>query len=129
MAGIALFVQVVAYPLFAHVPEDVLPKYEDAHANRTTRVVGPLMLVEGVTGLLLAIDPPAGIGPALPIVGIALLLAIWLSTFLVQVPTHAAISGGAGGSHVRALVARNWLRTVAWVARAGIVAAILARKR
>ena len=129
MAGIALFVQIVAYPLFARVAERDLPGYEDAHASRTTIVVGPLMAVEGATALLLAIDPPTGIGRVLPILGLVLLLTIWLSTFLVQVPIHAAISGGAGRIQVRALVVRNWPRTLAWLARAGVVAAMLSRRR
>ncbi len=125
MAGILLFVQVVAYPLFGHVPEEALPGYEDAHANRTSLVVGPLMAVEALTAIVLVVDPPANIGRGLPTLGLVLLLVVWASTACIQVPIHRAISRGGGPRTARALVVRNWPRTVAWVARAGVVAAML----
>ena len=127
MAGILVFVQIVAYPLFGHVAQDDLGAYEDAHARRTSLVVGPVMVVEGLTAVLLVFDPPTGLGRGLPVIGLGLLLVVWASTAFVQVPIHAAMSRGGGPGLVRALVVRNWPRTIAWVARAGVVAAMLAR--
>ena len=47
MVGLIWFVQIVHYPLFAQVGREGFSGYEQAHQNRTTFVVAPLMLVEG----------------------------------------------------------------------------------
>jgi hypothetical protein len=51
------------------------------------------------------------------------LLAIWLSTALLQGPLHARLTReGSRPELVRALVRGNWVRTVLWTARsAGLV--------
>ncbi|MEM1030883.1 MAG: hypothetical protein AAGN82_11060 [Myxococcota bacterium] len=59
--------------------------------------------------------------------GLALVVIIWGSTALIQVPAHSALSGGFDeGAHAR-LVATNWIRTVAWFIRSGLVVAMLER--
>ena len=57
MGGVAWFVQVVHYPLFALVGGD-FAAYEERHANRTTLVVAPLMTVEAATALVLVAVSP-----------------------------------------------------------------------
>jgi hypothetical protein len=77
------------------------------------------MLVELVTASIVAVWPPAGIGRGPAFLGLALVASIWLLTFLVQVPLHGRLAGeGHSPSLVAALVRGNWLRTIAWTARA-----------
>ena len=54
-------------------------------------------------------------------VGLGLLGIIWLSTALVQVPRHSQLSRGYDAKVIGELVGSNWLRTVAWTLRAGLV--------
>jgi hypothetical protein len=56
-----------------------------------------------------------------------LLVAIWLSTMLLQVPEHGRLSAGYVADAHRRLVATNWIRTVAWTLRSAILLRILAR--
>jgi hypothetical protein len=121
MAGVAWFVQVVHYPLFAFVGGD-FSAYEERHANRTTFVVGPLMTVEAATALLLLAAWPG----ALTVTGICLLAIIWLSTAVLQVPCHRLLGRGFDGAVHRRLVATSWLRTAAWTARGGVALALIA---
>jgi hypothetical protein len=56
--------------------------------------------------------------------GAAMLLAIWLSTALIQLPRHLQLSTGFDAAVHRGLVVSNWLRTILWTAR-GILALVL----
>lgn len=123
MVGLVVFVQVVHYPLYDGVPAASFPAYHDRHLQRTLWVVGPPMLVEA--GTAVALVGRAEVGP-LPLVGIALLAVVWGSTVLLQIPAHRALeSGWDAGAH-RRLVGGNVIRTLAWVGRGVVAAALLA---
>lgn len=127
LTGLVWFVQVVHYPLFARVGAEGYPAYQAAHQARTTWVVGPAMLAELATAFLLAWSPPPRLPAAWLWAGLGLVLLIWLSTALLQVPVHERLSGGFDQAMWRRLVTSNWLRTVAWTLRA-ILAAWLVRE-
>lgn len=117
MVGLIWFVQVVHYPLFDGVGEQGWAEYGRRHQRLTTLVVGPVMLVELVTSLLLLAMRPG----ELTIAGAVLLGLVWASTFFVQVPLHGRLERGHDPDIVRRLVATNWARTVLWTAR-GVLA-------
>ncbi len=123
MFGVIWFVQVVHYPLFLDVGQAQFAAYEAAHANRTTWVVAPLMLVELVTSLLLLFPAlrPAALSPEWAWTGAALVGVVWCSTAFVQVPLHDRLHVGYSAAVIGRLVATNWIRTVAWTIRAGIL--------
>lgn len=118
LTGLIWFVQVVHYPLFAAVGESEFARYEALHVRRTGYVVMPLMLTELVTAAWLAYRPPAPDSAWATFTGLALLTAVWLSTAFGQVPCHRRLESGFDAATVGRLVATNWLRTVAWTARA-----------
>lgn len=118
MCGLIWFVQVVHYPLFAHTGTDVFCAYERRHTRLTTWVVGPPMLVEtGAAVALFALGPP-GVPPWAHLAGLGLLGVLWASTAWLQVPCHTVLERGFDARVHRRLVRSNWIRTVAWTARA-----------
>jgi hypothetical protein len=125
MTGLIWFVQVVHYPLFARVGGAEFTVYAALHQRLTTVIVGPLMLTEALTAGWLALRPPEGVGPALPIAGLGLVALLWLSTAFLQVPCHRRLSLGFDARAGRRLVRTNWLRTAAWTARSAIAMALL----
>jgi hypothetical protein len=125
MAGLIWFVQVVHYPLFAAVGNSEFPAYSRLHQSLTTFVVGPPMLVEALTAGMLVVARPAGVSAWLAWAGFALVIVIWASTALLQIPAHGRLASGFDASTAATLVSGNWIRTVAWSARAAIVAAML----
>lgn len=127
MVGLVWFVQVVHYPLFNRVPPDALVAYAQAHTTRTTWVVAPLMLVEAASAALLVVTPPAGVAPNLPLLGLVLLLVIWIATAVGMVPVHHRLSRRGDPADAARLARRNWVRTLAWTARAAIAVALLAQ--
>ena len=125
MTGLIWFVQVVHYPLFARVGNEAFPAYSRAHQTLTTLVVGPPMLVEALTALLLVVSRPAQVSAWLAWTGLALVGVIWLSTAALQVPAHGRLVSGFDAEVGSFLVTTNWIRTVAWSARAAVVCAML----
>jgi len=121
MVGLIWFVQLVHYPLFGAVGAGGFRDYAREHQRRTTWVVGPPMLTELATGGWLTLHPPAGVGRAPFVVGLALLAAIWLSTALLQVPRHGVLAEGYEARVHRTLVTTNWVRTVGWSLRGALV--------
>lgn len=131
MTGLVWFVQVVHYPLMARVGGDAWVAYERGHTARTGIVVLPAMLVElGSTVLHVALlgrsaVPAAATTAALAWTSAALLAAIWISTFFVQMPLHGLLERRFDPRAQRRLCTTNWLRTAAWTARSAIVAVLL----
>lgn len=127
MVGLIWFVQVVHYPLMQGFDAATFPRWAAAHQTRTTFIVGPFMLVEAASALLLASS--ADLAPAarmLTWLGIAILALIWLSTFFVQVPLHAVLDKGFDRRAWQRLVATNWVRTIGWTIRGVLASLILA---
>ena len=127
MAGVIWTVQLVHYPLFGRVGEAGFAAYAAGHATRITVLVGPLMLAELATAAALVWVRPAAMPVWAAVVGLVLVVAIWVSTWLVQVPLHAALARGLDATALDRLVATNWVRTAAWTARAGLALWVAAR--
>jgi len=120
MTGLIWFVQLVHYPLMAGWPHDDFGRWESRHRAATERVVVPVMLLEGFTAAGLLARGSGG-RPWLAWTGLALLVGIWASTFLIQVPCHQRLSAGWDDAVHARLVASNWIRTILWTARLGLV--------
>lgn len=131
MAGLAWFVQVVHYPLFAEVApaapagSDPWPAYAAAHVRRTTWVVGPPMLLEAACSVLLVAAPPEGVPAWMTWIGVGLLAVVWLSTGLLQVPAHGRLAHAFDAEVHRRLVRSSWLRTAGWTARGALALAMI----
>ncbi len=121
MTGLIWFVQIVHYPLMGRVGGDAFGRYEAAHTRLTTWVVGPPMLAEGVTAIMILVRRPAWLPAWQAWTGLALLALIWISTAALQVPAHRRLAGGFDPAAHRRLVSTNWIRVVAWSLRAALV--------
>lgn len=114
MTGIIWMVQIVIYPLFGQLKEATFDDYHARYMTRVTYVIAPLMLIEAVccAACLYLGDWQAMVSSSL------LLAAVWASTAFIQVPQHAKLTPET----VPALVYTNWIRTIAWTARTGLLA-------
>jgi hypothetical protein len=126
MLGVILVVQLVHYPLFRHVGRASYDTYQAEHMRRITWIVGPLMTIELGTAVGLVWAPPPAVPPWMVWAGLGLVLFIWGTTALVQVPLHSRLTAGFDAATHRRLVRTNWLRTGAWALRAGLALWMLA---
>lgn len=126
MVGLIWMVQIVHYPMFDRVGSNQFPRYEIDHSRLITPIVGIPMLLELGTAIALLFMP--GFTPLtyrLIGVGLAIIIAIWLVTATLSVPCHQQLAEGFDAAAHQKLVLTNWLRTLGWTVRGGIVAWIL----
>ena len=118
LTGVIWMVQLVHYPSFAQVPASAFRTFHQAHMARMGWVVMAPMVAELGLAAWLAWQlrtPAAGWG-------LALVVAIWLVTFLISVPLHNRLAEvGADAGAIKSLVQTNWLRTVFWTGRLGLL--------
>jgi len=130
MTGLIWTVQVAQYPLFRFLDVASLSTIHRQHCARIGCLVGPLMLAELTAAIALVVTQSGATSWTL----LGLLVLIWLSTVLLQAPAHAVIAqaeqieDATAARFVGALVLSNWIRTILWTARAGILAMAVAKQ-
>ena len=127
MVGLIWLVQIVHYPLFANVGVEQFTDYSERHQFLITFIVGPVMVAELITAIVLAFYPVfPEIGTWFRI-GLGLLIVVWISTAVIQVPQHGKLTGGFDLATIEALVRGNWIRTIAWTLRGFILLVVLGK--
>ena len=121
LAGMMWFVQVVHYPLYKKIKEGFV-EYERSHIKRATLLIGPLMLIEVITAIILIGMTPGGTLTQLATANLVLLFLIWISTFLFQVAQHQKLSVQFSKKNLQGLINTNWIRTVLWTIKGCIMA-------
>ncbi len=127
MTAVIWFVQLVQYPSFARVDAASFGDFHGFHSTRITFIVAPLMLAEALSAAALVWRPERFMAPWEASLGLGLVVLIWASTALLQVPMHRRLSDGFDESAWRFLCRSNWVRTLAWSLRAGLVSVWLHR--
>ena len=125
MFGVIWIMQIVHYPLMRFVSGEQFARFETAHRARISWVVGPLMLIEGVCVLAFLFAPPAGLAWWLPWVGAAVEAIAIGTTAFVSAPLHEQLNAQFTQATLDRLIATNWIRTIAWTARAVVAIAML----
>ena len=116
MAGVIWIVQLLHYPSFHYVHGDQFPGFHRFHTRSISYVVVPVMLLELATAIAwIFIDdlPKLITWPSLLVV-----LALWITTFSVQVPIHSRLASGKDEPLINSLVKGNWIRTLLWSIKA-----------
>ncbi|MDJ0752204.1 MAG: hypothetical protein QNJ45_01715 [Ardenticatenaceae bacterium] len=121
MTGVIWMVQVVHYPLFAQVGEATWRSYHANHNVLITLIVLPAMVLEAGTAAFFLLNRPGNVTFIEALIGLALVGIAWGTTFFLSVPYHNNLAGGFNQRAYELLVSTNWLRTVAWSARSGLV--------
>jgi len=126
LTGVIWVVQLVTYPALALVGKVEFGRYHAAHTRGMGWAVGaPMVLELALAGWLAWAAYPVW-GAAWALGQLALVLAVWLATFLVAVPFHNRLAAdGYNYVALDGLTRTNWLRTLAWTARAGLLGGLL----
>lgn len=127
MTAVIWFVQLIQYSSFARVGEATFTDFHAFHSSRITIIVAPLMLVEAFTAAALTWRPAPHTASWEVWVGLGLVVVVWASTALLQVPMHRRLGSGFDEASWRFLCKSNWVRTVAWSLRAVLVTVWLHR--
>ncbi len=110
MFGLILTTQIVSYPLFLKVKSKNFANYHSFYVNRISFVVIPVMLIEFFLSILLISINSS----YLIIFNFVLILLIFLTTYLIQVPIHNNIKLESNKLLLNRLINTNWIRTIFW---------------
>jgi hypothetical protein len=121
LVGVIWVVQLVQYPFFSYVEKANFSQYHAAYTFWITPIVAPLMIVELLTATLILFYPPEYLNYKMLVFGLILCVAAWISTFFLQIPLHDRLAAGFDARAHAALVKTNWIRTLTWTLRAGLV--------
>ena len=108
-------VQLVHYPSFHYIDSAKFIDFHSHHSTSITIIVMPLMLAELTISFFLAYR--TGFAP-LESLALAMVVGVWLSTFLIQIPLHDQFSDGNNSTIITKLVNTNWIRTILWSCKA-----------
>lgn len=125
MTGVIWLVQLAQYPLFAYVDSKSFPSYYSRYVTAIGKVVILPMVAELFTGAWLLKIFSGSDQSMLSIIGFTLIVLIWCSTVLLQVPRHKKLKKGFDRNVGDALVFTNWLRTGLWTLRAILVTVLM----
>lgn len=112
MCGLCWFVQIVHYPLFKEIAVADFPAYQKKN-YATGLITVPVMTIELFSGIWFLYTDYS----PLFLVNIVLLVLIWGSTFVFQVPTHLQLVKTPTHALMDKLIRTNWIRTVCWSVR------------
>jgi len=121
LVGLIWTVQILIYPLMEHVGASGYSAYHNLHTSRITPIVAPAMIVELATAIYFVFAADEKIDYRYFWFGLALVLIIWISTFLLQVPLHEKLAASFDADAQRRLVRTNWIRTATWTMRGALI--------
>ncbi|GAC1587639.1 MAG: hypothetical protein NVS3B25_03740 [Hymenobacter sp.] len=127
LTGLIWTVQVVHYPSFGLVPKAAWAVFHAAHTRRMSYVVLVPMVVELALAAGLAWAGRGGLPDGAGWWSLSLVALVWAVTFFVSVPFHNRLAEGYDYIAIDGLIRTNWLRTLAWTARAALLGWLLAR--
>ncbi len=111
-------IQILHYPSFRYIDTAQFEDFHQHHTNMITLIVLPLMLCELVN--VLWVTYKTGFSSIFLLLS-AIVLLIWLTTFLVSVPLHDKMSQFKNIEAIERLITTNWVRTILWTAKVVIV--------
>ena len=111
-------VQLIIYPGFHRIAGEAFTDYHRWYVKRISSVVLPLMLAELIMAIGWVLSDNYS---AVSLVSGFLVLIVWLSTFVLQVPIHNQLKAGKNDILIQRLVITNWIRTAAWSFKAATI--------
>ena len=124
--GLIWTIQLVHYPSMRFIPKERFVEYHNFHSIRISFIAIPLMVTELGTSLILFYQNYNNAIQTIFLINLVIVALIWLSTFLIQVPLHNALSKEKQSEKLSKLICTNWIRTILWTARSILMILFLA---
>ena len=115
--GLIWTIQLVHYPSMQFISKDKFIDFHNFHSIRISLIAIPLMGLELITSFLLLFNNLENSIQIYFLGNFIIVLLIWLSTFMIQVPFHNILSKGKDSNIISKLTLSNWLRTFLWTIR------------
>ena len=123
--GLIWTIQLVHYPSMKFIPEEKFTAYHTFHSQRISILAIPIMSIELLTSFLLFYQN-YHLDSYIFATNFTLVILIWISTFLIQVPMHNILSLAKNDKVLNRLILSNWIRTILWSVRSILMTFYLA---
>ena len=127
LTGLIWSIQLVSYPLFSLVDREKFCDFERKFQKKISFLLFPWMVLECFFSILMLTVAKEGVDKIVTCLLFIPLLFIWFSTFCLQIPEHVELSNGFNFKNLKRLTLTNWIRTVAWTVRSGLLLWLLIR--
>ncbi len=130
MTGIIWFIQIVQYPSFVLTDPSYFQKFHHFHSEKITFIVAPIMILELIFTLIFAIYQTKPLERIIAAASFLLIVLIFISTILIQVPIHNQLS--ANGKNIQVineLISTNWTRTILWTLKSGLLICLFLKQQ
>lgn len=117
MLGIIWFVQLIHYPLLNKIKQG-FTQYERSHIKRAACFIGPLLVIDFITSILLVAFEETSALTRLATANLVFNAVFWVWTFIYQMPQHQKLAIGFSKKTVDKLVLTNWFRAFIWTLKA-----------
>ena len=119
MVGVIWIMQLVHYPSFSFISIEDYKSFQEFHMKRISLVVIPAMIIELTSGILIFWFHQTN--NIFFNISLFFLFLIWFLTAILFSKMHQKLTLGYQISIVTKLVNLNWLRTLSWTLRLGLV--------
>lgn len=116
LTGVIWVIQLTHYPAFSVISESDFVRFHARHTAVMGGIVGPAMILELLSALVLARQLHMGW-----LLNLSAVAVIWIVTFALSVPSHSKLSRGRDLDEIDKLVRDNWTRTILWTVRAAVL--------
>ena len=119
LIAISIIIQFIVYPSFNKILES-FPEYHSSYKKKIFWIVGPVMILEILTSLLMILNEfDIYLIPGL------IVLLLWMLTFINIVPLHNQLSKQfQANKHIK-LLKLNFVRTILWALKFFVLIIIL----
>lgn len=117
LVGFIWLIQILVYPSFKVISSNGWSAFHQHHTRAISWIAIPLMLTELFLAIYLVFKEMNTFNSIL----LAIVIMIWLITFLAAVPLHNRISMQKDNALITKLIRVNWMRTILWTTKFGIL--------
>ena len=110
LLGVIIMTQFITYPTFLIIDKNSFNKYHRKYVNIISIIVAPAMVLKIISLIVLVYLSK----DFLLVKSLILLLCIWLTTFIIMVPSHNILSRKNDSKEIKKLININWVRTFLW---------------
>ena len=110
LLGVIIMTQFITYPTFLIIDKNSFNKYHRKYVNIISIIVAPAMVLEIISLIVLVYLSK----DFLLVKSLILLLCIWLTTFIIMVPSHNILSRKNDSKEIKKLININWVRSFLW---------------
>ena len=125
MFGLITVTQFVSYPLFSKVKLSNFTFYHYHYTSYISFIAAPAMIAEFIIAIMIFLN----IQSLLSALNLSIIVILFISTFLIQVPIHNKLKFEGSIILFKKLVLSNIIRTILWLSKCIISIIIIVKEK